>query len=164
MRSILLIPPIDDFAVFTDAFLIFIVDFVNYCQYPYTYKGWGDDGEPGNQDVVFGDCTLNILDAYPSSSSMRLIVYPFMTFILLCLALRNSNTKVSLFCLTSSKIWGMEYRSQFSIPQLAQPIALLNSSLRFAKLIAAQQEARREEKGRDYDLGEDCSHDHFSLS
>ena len=32
------------------------VNYVSFCPWPYTFKGWGDDGDPGFNDTVFGDC------------------------------------------------------------------------------------------------------------
>ena len=66
---------------------------MNYCPFPYTSAGWGDDGVPGNSDVTLGDCSLNIADAFASSSTMQIIAYGGLTFLILLCALYNSHTK-----------------------------------------------------------------------
>jgi len=35
------------------------------CEFPYINKGWGIDGEPGYDDVVFDDCSITYADTIP---------------------------------------------------------------------------------------------------
>eukprot|EP00520_Triparma_pacifica_P007641 CAMPEP_0118657026 /NCGR_PEP_ID=MMETSP0785-20121206/13793_1 /TAXON_ID=91992 /ORGANISM="Bolidomonas pacifica, Strain CCMP 1866" /LENGTH=246 /DNA_ID=CAMNT_0006549905 /DNA_START=34 /DNA_END=774 /DNA_ORIENTATION=+ len=56
-------------------------EFVPFCEWPYMFKGWGEDGVPGNNDtVVFEDgayaaCTQTNGESYASAYLVKRLVY-----------------------------------------------------------------------------------------
>ena len=64
-------------------------DFYTTCPFPMINKGWGDDGEPGFNDVVLNDCSLNMADAFPESYLTLKLILSISNVLLSIWAARN---------------------------------------------------------------------------
>ncbi|GMI13985.1 hypothetical protein TrVE_jg7429 [Triparma verrucosa] len=63
-------------------------DFYPYCDFPYVNKGWGDDGEAGYEDVILGDCSLKMGNAFSSGYTMKRLIYGAINVITILTTLR----------------------------------------------------------------------------